>query len=87
MYIIMASAWIAYVKKYATTHKLSYKDTSISEDMIRKIEHQKSKTPDIYSALAKSIAPAIYGMEDIKKALLLLLVSSKMLNEKGINKK
>lgn len=57
-----------------TKHKLSYKDTSISDDMISLITRQKEKTPDIYSALAKSIAPAIYGMEDIKKALLLLLV-------------
>lgn len=55
-------------------HKLSYKDTEISEDMISQIEMQKKRTPDIYSALAKSIAPEIYGMEDIKKALLLLLV-------------
>lgn len=54
--------------------KQSYKDTSISEEMINLIIKQKEKTPDIYSALAKSIAPEIYGMEDIKKALLLLLV-------------
>ncbi len=26
MYVIMASAWIAHVKKYATAHKISYKD-------------------------------------------------------------
>jgi DNA replication licensing factor MCM7 len=55
-------------------HKLSYKDTEMSDDMVSQIEAQKKKTPDIYSALAKSIAPEIYGMEDIKKALLLLLV-------------
>lgn len=29
-----------------------------------------SKTPDLYSHLSQSIAPAIYGHEDIKKALL-----------------
>lgn len=60
-------------------HKQSYKDTFMSEDMISMIANQKQKTPDIYSALAKSIAPEIYGMEDIKKALLLLLVG-------GVNK-
>ena len=54
--------------------KLSYKDTSISEHFLEKIEKQKIKTPDLYSALTKSIAPEIYGMEEIKKALLLLLV-------------
>jgi DNA replication licensing factor MCM7 len=30
--------------------------------------------PDLYSRLAQSIAPEIYGHEDVKKALLLLLV-------------
>lgn len=29
---------------------------------------------DFYSKLAQSIAPEIYGLEDVKKALLLLLV-------------
>lgn len=29
---------------------------------------------NIYSKLASSIAPEIYGLEDVKKALLLLLV-------------
>lgn len=55
-------------------HKLSYKDTEISEDMISKINNQKKTTPDVYSALARSIAPEIYGHDDVKKALLLLLV-------------
>ncbi|KAJ3329158.1 Mcm2-7 hexameric complex component [Blyttiomyces sp. JEL0837] len=35
---------------------------------------QLTDTPDLYSHLAKSIAPEIYGHEDVKKALLLLLV-------------
>lgn len=30
--------------------------------------------PDLYSRLASSIAPEIYGHDDVKKALLLLLV-------------
>ena len=35
----------------------------------------KSEEKDIFSQLASSIAPEIYGHEDIKKALILLLVS------------
>ena len=30
--------------------------------------------PDVYTHLAKSISPEIYGHEDVKKALLLMLV-------------
>jgi|LauGreDrversion4_2_1035121.scaffolds.fasta_scaffold169284_2 DNA replication licensing factor MCM7 len=60
-------------------HKLSYKDTSISEEELNLIELQKMKTPDIFSALSRSIAPEIFGLDDIKKALLLLLVG-------GVNK-
>jgi len=33
-----------------------------------------NKSEDIYSKLAQSIAPEIYGMDDVKKALLLLMV-------------
>jgi DNA replicative helicase MCM subunit Mcm2 (Cdc46/Mcm family) len=35
--------------------------------------------PDIYPALARCIAPGVYGHEDIKKAVLLMLVG-------GVNK-
>jgi DNA replication licensing factor MCM7 len=62
-----------------TKSKLSYKQTEISRDMIASIESQKAKTPDIYTTLAKSLAPEIYGKDDVKKSLLLLLVG-------GVNK-
>jgi DNA replication licensing factor MCM7 len=62
-----------------TKHKKSYKDTEVSEDLIALIEKQKKKNMDYYTALAKSIAPEIYGKEDVKKSLLLLLVG-------GVNK-
>lgn len=55
--------------------KKSYKDTVMSEDMFDKfISNKKKKNDNTYANLAKSIAPEIFGMDDIKKALLLLLV-------------
>jgi len=57
-----------------TKHKLLYKDTSMSDDIVKEISSQKKKTPDIYTTLAKSLAPEIYGKDDVKKSLLLLLV-------------
>eukprot|EP01156_Anaeramoeba_ignava_P018184 Anaeramoba_ignava/a91041_71.p1 GENE.a91041_71~~a91041_71.p1 ORF type:complete len:1261 (+),score=417.83 a91041_71:249-3785(+) len=44
------------------------------QEMIQKIE-TSSKDPDIYTRLAQSLAPEIYGHLDIKKAMLLLLVA------------
>lgn len=41
----------------------------LSEDEIRQVAQD-----DFYDKLASSIAPEIYGHEDVKKALLLLLV-------------
>lgn len=54
-------------------HKESYENTTISEEMKEKIT-EAADTADIYSNLARSIAPEIYGHEDVKKALLLMLV-------------
>lgn len=47
--------------------------STLSEDDIKKIR-QLSKRPDIFNLLAGSIAPSIYGHENIKKAVLLLLL-------------
>ena len=42
---------------------------TLSEEELRQIDNE-----DFYEKLAASIAPEIYGHEDVKKALLLLLV-------------
>ena len=54
-------------------HKRSYVDTQLSEEMVNQIDKEKENS-DTYSRLAKSIAPEIFGMEDVKKALLLLMI-------------
>ena len=55
--------------------KKKYVEFSITEDMLQRIDEQrKQNSPsEMYSKLARSIAPEIYGLEDVKKALLLLM--------------
>lgn len=53
--------------------KKNYSEQVITDEMQAEIEEQ-SQSPDIYDKLASSIAPAIFGQEDVKKALLLILV-------------
>ena len=54
-------------------HKKRYSDVSITPDVAERIEALHEQ-PDTYGRLARSIAPQIFGHEDVKKALLLLLV-------------
>lgn len=54
-------------------HKKQYDLMSFSHDTVREIEELHSRG-DQYERLSHSIAPEIYGHEDVKKALLLLLV-------------
>jgi DNA replication licensing factor MCM7 len=54
-------------------HKKSYGDVQLSEEMENRID-DAAEDPDIYSKLSRSLAPEIYGHEDVKKALLLQLV-------------
>ena len=42
-------------------------------EMARRLQ-EATENPDIFRLLARSIAPEIYGHEDVKKALLLQLV-------------
>jgi DNA replication licensing factor MCM7 len=55
-----------------TKLKKSYRDTNLSPEMESDIASDTNI--NIYTRLAKSIAPEIHGMEDVKKALLLQLV-------------
>jgi DNA replication licensing factor MCM7 len=53
--------------------KENYKSFVITPE-IQSIIEEVSQEPDFYNRLARSIAPEIYGHEDIKKALLLQMV-------------
>jgi len=57
-------------------HKKGYKEDESSYEYQRLLASvkQKAKDPAIYDKLATSIAPQIFGMTVVKKALLLLLV-------------
>lgn len=53
--------------------KKQYNEMEITADMERKIADLR-RDPNLYGTLSQSIAPEIYGHDDVKKALLLLLV-------------
>ena len=54
-------------------HKKSYLDFTPDDKMMQRLE--KAKTDDdLYMRMSQSIAPEIFGHDDVKKALLLLLV-------------
>jgi len=47
-------------------------ETQLDEETEERI--RRARDNDAYAKLARSIAPEIYGLEDVKKALLLLMV-------------
>lgn len=53
----------------------SYADEFLTQEMKDEL-HRVRTEPELYSRLAKSIAPEIFGSEDVKKALLLLLLGA-----------
>jgi len=59
-------------------------DEELGEEEISKEELRQLQDDDFYEKLASSIAPEIYGHEDIKKALLLLLVGGVDRNPSGM---
>jgi DNA replication licensing factor MCM7 len=54
-------------------HKKQYDDIVIDAKTVRRIEQLRAQG-NLYDTLAKSIAPEIFGHEDVKKCLLLLLI-------------
>ncbi|ODQ66728.1 MCM-domain-containing protein [Nadsonia fulvescens var. elongata DSM 6958] len=59
--------------QYIKQHKKQYNNLDIDDNVLQRINELRSEG-QIYERLAKSIAPEIYGHEDVKKALLLLLI-------------
>ena len=72
----MRSSLLASTYLHAThvrQNKQSYQEMRLTEDQRAQIDAMTAQG-DIYSRLANSIAPEIYGHEDVKKALLLAMV-------------
>jgi DNA replication licensing factor MCM7 len=59
--------------QHITQHKRAYNELLIEPRTVQRIE-QYRHSGHMYDYLARSIAPEIYGHEDVKKALLLLLI-------------
>lgn len=59
--------------QHVTQHKKAYQDLLMDAKTLRRIEQYKA-SGHMYEYLSRSIAPEIFGHEDVKKALLLLLI-------------
>jgi len=58
-------------------HKSGYNEENQDEQEVqRKLDEIQSRGVDLYESAARSIAPEIFGLLDVKKALLLVLIGS-----------
>lgn len=56
-------------------HHNTAENGTVSEQSMARAVKKLSRQDDVYERLAESLAPEIYGHSDIKKALLLQLIS------------
>lgn len=66
-----------YLEAYKITReKKKYVEMNMTEEQIGKVESVRSNLTedDLFKKMARSIAPEIYGLEVVKKALLLMMV-------------
>ena len=59
--------------------KKQYDQYQLTPEIMQHV-NELAADPQAYEKLAKSIAPEIYGMDDVKKALMLLLANGATLN-------
>jgi len=57
-------------------HKQGYNEEAVDEQVMHQKLNEAAKKGNLYETASKSIAPEIFGHEDVKKALLLVLVGS-----------
>jgi DNA replication licensing factor MCM7 len=86
-YMAMMSGLVS--DTYIDAHKITKlnkteNDAALDEEELSEEEIRALTEDDFYNKLANSIAPEIYGHEDVKKALLLLLVGGVDRNPSGM---